>query len=518
MAAKSATWIGLLAAAAAWAQAPGSPQAAASQPVYRVTVVSRTLQAINYEHLNGPTMIDLSGTALLPGAKGSAMVESKRGRTTIDARIDHLEAPTRYGAEYLTYVLWAITPDGRAKNLGEVLAGSSDKSHIRVTTDLQAFGLIITAEPYYSVSAPSDAVVVQNVVRPDTIGMRELVSARYDVLQRGPALNLQLASSADASPQGKKVPYDQYEAVLQLYQAENAVQFANAAGAQRLAPEAFQHATALLDKARQIDRQNQDRDMVISLAREATQAAEDARVMAMNQRAQEQQQESARLEEQSRIRAQERSAEQARAQAEAARQQLQARPAEETRQEEEHANDGEAAAQASEPPPPVVGQVVPRAKFELTGNQRRNRAELLEQLAVMLDTLDTPRGLVAKLPDPLFVSGTSATLRPAAAERLMRIGNILRTRPGLVLRVESFTDSSGNGEICRRRADVVRETLIRYGVAPDLIAAQSFGNSRPVASNATASGRAQNRRVEIVIGGPAIGNMALWDRAYTLGR
>src|SRR5579863_5831759 len=118
----------------AWCQpSPVSPHPD-PQPIYRVTVVSRSLPAVNYEHRGGPTMIDFQGTVLLPKAKGAATVESKRGRIMIDAKFEHLEPPTRFGREYLTYVLWAISPEGRPRNLGEVLVDSSNKAHVKVTT------------------------------------------------------------------------------------------------------------------------------------------------------------------------------------------------------------------------------------------------------------------------------------------------------------------------------------------------------------------------------------------------
>src|SRR5277367_5000882 len=218
------------------------------QPIYRVTVVSRSLEAVNYEHRGGPTTIDFQGTVLLSKAKGQAIVESKRGRVSIDAKLEHLEPPSRFGAEYLTSVLWAISPEGRPRNLGEVLADSSNKAHITVTSDMQAFGMIVTAEPYYSVTTPSDVVVMENVVRPDTIGTRELVTAKYDLLPRGVyVLNLGPDKRVAMASEGRKLPYDQYEALLEVYQAENAVQIARSMGADRFAPESLNKALALLD-------------------------------------------------------------------------------------------------------------------------------------------------------------------------------------------------------------------------------------------------------------------------------
>src|ERR1700685_2250395 len=205
----------LLAAGAIYAQPPVPSD---PQPIYRVTVVSLSLEAVNYQHRGGPTPIDFQGTVLLPQAKGSAIVESHRGSVSIDAKLEHLAPPTRFGREYLTYVLWAISPEGRPRNLGEILVDSSNKGHLKVTSDMQAFGMMVTAEPYYSVTLPSDVVVVENVVRPDTIGTREQVSARYELLPRGQyTMTLQPGQLHSPGPETGKLSYDRYEAVLELY-------------------------------------------------------------------------------------------------------------------------------------------------------------------------------------------------------------------------------------------------------------------------------------------------------------
>jgi len=143
-------------------------------PIYRVTVVERSLKAINYKYRSLPTRVDFRGTVLMPAAKGEALVESKRGRTEIDAKLANIAEPQRFGREYLTYVLWAITPEGRPHNLGEIMPDSLNKAKVSVTTDLQAFGLIVTAEPYSAVRRPSDVVVAENMVRDDTVGKIEL--------------------------------------------------------------------------------------------------------------------------------------------------------------------------------------------------------------------------------------------------------------------------------------------------------------------------------------------------------
>lgn len=503
------------------------PQHADPQPIFRVTVISRTLEAVNYEHRGGPTMIDFEGTVLLPRAKGQAIVESKRGRVSIDAKIEHLDPPTRFGPENLTYVLWAISPEGRPRNLGEVLVDSSNKAHINVTSDMQAFGMIVTAEPYYSVTTPSDVVVMENVVRPDTIGARELVTAKYELLPRGQyTLNLQPASlHAVAAADVQKLSYDRYEELLELYQAENAVAIARSLGADRYAPESFGKAVTLLQNARAFYDRKQDTHAVISNAREATQMAEDARTISvkrheeerMERERQQSQEEEGRL----RRRAEE---DAALAQAQAQAEQADAdRSAAQARAEAEQAQ-ALAAEQAAQsrpaPPPPLVAAPVQPAQYELTAEQHKSRAELYARLNGLLPTRDTPRGLVVTVPDSLFEPGRGDVPRPVASEQLMRLAAIVSARPGLTLRVEGYLDDHASGEqadvLSQRRAEVVRATLVGYGVNPGSASAIGFGKARPIASNATASGREQNRRVEIVISGPSIGGMPLWERTYSL--
>jgi len=203
---------------------PGPDAKPANVPIYRVNVVERTIRAINYEYRSLPTPIDFKGTVLLPKSKGGATVESKQGRTEIDAHFDNLTASTAFGPEYLTYVLWALTPDGRPHNLGEVVANSNDRASLKVTTDLQAFAMIVTAEPYSAVRQPSDVVVLENQVRPDTIGINEQVNARYELLPRGQySYQVPDALEAAAAANGPKVSMGEYEELLEIYQAQNAV-------------------------------------------------------------------------------------------------------------------------------------------------------------------------------------------------------------------------------------------------------------------------------------------------------
>src|SRR5678816_914567 len=188
-------------------------------PIYRVTVTSRTAKAVNYQHRNGATKIDFRGTELLSKARGEAKVESKQGYIEIEVEFDGLQAATKQGSEYLTYVLWAITPEGRTANLGEILLNGT-KSKLDVTTELQVFALVVTAEPYYAVTRPSDLIVMENVVRADTQGKIEQIDAKYELLQRGEYQRM-------ANPLALKLDPKQ---PLELYEARNAVQIARSMG------------------------------------------------------------------------------------------------------------------------------------------------------------------------------------------------------------------------------------------------------------------------------------------------
>lgn len=500
--------------AVGWAQAP--PPHAPSVPIYRVTVVERTVQAVNYQYRSGPTQIDFRGTVLLPAAKGEAVVESKTGRTEIDAKFGRMEAPARFGPEYLTYVLWAITPDGHAKNLGEVLTGSSDKGHLRVTTGLQAFGLIVTAEPYAAVRLPSDVVVMENVVRPDTIGSTEPVNIKYELMPRG-AYTYNVPAEFQSTG-GPRVSMDRYETLVELYQAQNAVAIAQSQGAARYAPEIFSRAQQQLQHAQQLDAVKADRSQVVTAARQASETAEDARTVAMEREHNQelaQARDEAATEKQRRIAA-EATAQQAQAEAAAEHQTLEAERTVRRQAEAEAAAAGVTAA-----PPPVnepaaapSSEGANRLDMEQESRQKLDlRVSLLRELNSGIATTDTPRGLVVTLSDADFRGGS---LNPVIAGGLARVASIVAAHPGLMVDVEGNCDSTGSEAVARERAEAVRSALLQNGLSTNQVDARGLGNSRPVASNATASGREQNRRVEIVIVGSAIGSLPYWDKPYSL--
>lgn len=485
-------------------------------PIYDVTVIERTTKAINYAYRGGATKIDFRGTILLPQAKGEATVESLRGRTEVDAKFENLLPTTRFGHEYLTYSLWAITPEGAAHNIGEIVPDGSNKAKLHVTTELQAFGLIVTAEPYSATRKPSDVVVMENQVRPDTVGKIEQINAKYELLPRGrytwevPAA---LQSGVSGAP---KVSMNEYEAILELYEAQNAVGIARAAGADQYAHDTLANANTLLEQARHLQMSKAPTNVVVETARESAQTAEDARVLTDRRRSDEKVATAQREVSQARqVAAQaETAASQARAEADTQRAQAQADRQARDRAEADAADARATLSQAKAAPPPVVAQIVrPNPKEADDARKADARMRLHQDLSSALPTLDSPRGLIATIPDADF---NGSELTAVATAQLARIVAVLAPNPDLRIDVEGYSDTAAGATYSELRADSVRRFLVNRGIMPSRVTASGLGDARPVASNATPSGRTTNRRVEIVITGDSIGEHAAWDRTYSL--
>jgi outer membrane protein OmpA-like peptidoglycan-associated protein len=484
--------------------------AAGSTPIYRVSVTARTAKAINYQHRSGSTTIDFRGTELLPKARGEAKVESKQGYIEIEVEFDDLQPANRQGDEYLTYVLWAITPEGRTANLGEILLNGT-KSKLNVTTELQVFGLVVTAEPYYSVTRPSDLIVMENVVRADTKGKIEEIVAKYELLQRG---QYQRLANPLALKVDQKVP-------LELYEARNAVQIARAVGADRFATDTFQKAEKSLSQAEADQARDAGRKTVIMTAREAVQTAEDSRAIAVKR----QEEEALTAERQQSIEREAR-AESGRAaaesetdrvtrEAEAARIKAQAESDRLTREKDAQAVS--ALAEADRLKRQNEAQRVAnladldraaKEKTQMEAEKAELRAQMLKQFNAVLQTRDTARGLIVNMSDVLFDTG-KYSLRPLAREKLAKVAGIVSGHPSLTLEVEGHTDSVGSDEYNQRlseqRGSAVRDYLTQQGMPVSSVTAKGLGKTQPVASNDTAEGRQQNRRVELVISGDVIG-------------
>ena len=468
-------------------QQPAQPQATmrGDVPVYKVQVVGRDIPAINYFHRSGSTKIGFMGTPLLPGAKGSAEVQSNRGQLSIDAKFEGLKPANSFGVEYLTYVLWAITPEGRPQPLGEILP-SGEKNNIKVTTNLQAFALIVTAEPYFAVTMPSDVVVLQNTVLQDkTQGIIEQVNAHATLLPRG-AYTKMAGQDAVMNPitRNEKSP-------LELYEAINAVQIAKASGADKYAADTFQTAVAALQNAQAMDAKKSERKQEITYARASVQSAEDARIIAIRKR---------KAEDEARSQAEREAAEQS-----AQQSQLQAQQAQLAAQQ---AAAEKAAADARAAQAQLEAERAKQSQQQAVDQTEQMRERLKQQLNEVLNTRETARGLIVNMSDVLFDTG-KYTLKPDAREKLAKVSGILLAYPGLAVQVEGYTDNVGgeeyNQKLSEQRAQAVGDYLVSQGVQQQNVTATGFGLNDPVADNSTAQGRAQNRRVQLVVSGNSIG-------------
>jgi outer membrane protein OmpA-like peptidoglycan-associated protein len=510
-------------------------------PTFRVNVISRSVQAVNYRHRSGATKLDFAGTNLMTLANGEAQVNSKRGAIEIEAEFGNLEKPTTFGNEYLTYILWAISPEGRAVNLGEVLLGGNHRSKLHVTTDLQAFALIVTAEPYYAVRQPSNVVVLENVVREDTKGTTEAVNAKYELMERGGYIPT--GYKFDPVVLNAKLP-------LEFFEARNALRIAQSEGSEQYANESYQRALQLMNHADEYaTRRHIDKKPLIAISREAVQTAEDARAIAVKKmdevrlanerqdssdaqaKSQEQADDATRQKEQAQSDTAKAQAAKAQAESDAINAQAARAQAEsDATKARTDAADAQAAtakaksdmadSQASSAAALAATQAdadrsrLAAQQAQLSAQQAETekaamRTKLSDQLNKILQTRDSARGLIVSMSDVLFDTG-KYSLKPGAREKLAKVAGILLAYPGLNIEVGGYTDNVGgdamNQTLSENRAGSVRDYLVREGVSTSSVSSRGFGNTLPVASNENSAGRQQNRRVELLVSGEAIGS------------
>jgi outer membrane protein OmpA-like peptidoglycan-associated protein len=519
---------------------------------FHMTVTSRTVQAVNYRHRSGATEVNLAGTALLPSSSGEAKVRTKRGTLEVEVEFNNLRSPTVFGTEYLTYVMWAISPEGRPVNLGEVLVGDNDRSKLTATTDLQAFALIVTAEPYFAVRQPSNVVVLENVVTVDTKGTSEQVNAKYELMERGGYI-----------PTGYKFDPVVLNANLPLefYEARNALRIAESEGAEQYASESYRHAVEFMKTADDYAvRKNVEKKPLIAAARQAVQTAEDAREIAVKRidadsraaelqastdaqvksqaqaadatRMKEMAQSDAAISQANAVNAQANEAtaraNEATAHADAASSQAamvanqNASAAAVSSAQADAANSQAAmitnqnasvaainAANADADQSRLIAQQAQDNEQKANSEKAAMRAQLSVQLNKILATRESARGLIISMSDVLFDTG-KYSLMPGAREKLAKVAGILMAYPGLNIEVGGYTDDVGSNEMNQKlsenRAGAVRDYLVAQGVANNTVTSKGFGNSMPVASNDNSAGRQANRRVELVVSGEAIGS------------
>jgi outer membrane protein OmpA-like peptidoglycan-associated protein len=390
----------------------------------------------------------LRPTPIVATGEGKVEVEYEDGNAQISAKVERLPVPMTLGP-YTTYVLWALTPDGRFTNEGVLAGAEGGSGALETQHGASQFALIVTAEPHFGVSVPSTMIVLYNVA--DNVkGQESKVTslterADYSVLEP-------IAINAKTRP-------------VEVVQAEYAVAIARAAGAEQYADRLLATAQEKLTAAQAAltSRRSSERKVAPGLAREAVIAGEDARRAAMIARA-------------------DAEAEASRAEAVAA-----AAAAERERGEAEAQLAAQAAAEAAEARATAAA-----------------RADLLNRLNFVLPTRESDRGLVSEIGGVQFATA-AADLNPPARETLAKFSGIVASYPDLEFVIEGHTDDVGsdatNHELSYRRAIAVRDYLIAQGVAASRIDVEGFGPSRPIADNITPDGRARNRRVEIVISG-----------------
>lgn len=480
------------------------------QEIPAADVVSKSIKAVGYPVGGGGTKVIFIGTTAAPAASGEAKVEAKTAGTDIDVRVKGMPVPTTLGAEFLTYVLWTITPDGSTTNLGEIAMDKNGEGKGSFTAQSQTFALIVTAEPYFAVQLPSEIVVLENDTKKNTKGKiypdnnyKLMVRSQYAKLGNPLALTLDL----------KNTPLD-------VYEARNAVEIAKSRGAEKYAPDIWVKAQSSLQMTENSVSSKADKKQIITNARQTIQFAEDARALtAQRVEAERIQKErdaaAAAAAAKAKSEADTRAAAEAKRQAElTAAKEAQMKAEAEAKAVKAKAEADAAAAKAKSEADAAAAAAKAKEDAAKAETERAKaatealRAQLLKQLNEVLQTTDTPRGLVVNMADVLFETGKYA-LSTDAQLKLAKLSGIIQAHPGLNLAIEGYTDTTGtadfNLKLSQQRADTVRTFLISQGLSADTISAKGLGEASPVADNATAAGRKQNRRVEIIVSGEVIG-------------
>ena len=474
--------------------------------------VSTSIRAVSYQ-LGTTSKVDLAPTDLIPQASGEAAVEAKKGVTNIEVSVDRLTSPTKVGTEFLTYVVWVVSPEGRASNVGELQLDNSGKAKLKGTTPLQTFSLFVTAEPYFAVRQPSEMVILTNALRKNTKGKIVIVND-YPLIRR--THYQKMGNPLALTPDLKNVP-------LEMYEARNAVDIARSRSADKYAPEIFSKAEGGLKIAENALARKAERKEIIATARLTVQASEDARALAL-QRQEEERIENERLAAAAKAKAEAEA--KAAAEAAEAKRKADAEAAEMKRRADEEARRQSELARARESQMKAEADAAAlRAKMEADALKAKEeaanaeaerarrqaealRAQLLDQFSRILETRDTPRGLVVTMADVLFDVG-KYDVRPATREKLARLAGIVLAHQGLRLEIEGHTDITGSDEfnqkLSEQRAITVQSFMVQQGLLADAVAARGFGKTMPIADNANAAGRQQNRRVEIIVSGEVIG-------------
>ena len=465
--------------------AQGKPQVPDSD------VVRKSVKSVGYEVGKGATKVVFIAAPAAPNASGEAKVDAKKSGTAIEVKVKGMPQPTTLGSEFLTYVLWIVTPDGATTNLGEIPIDQNGEGKLNTIAQSQTFAMGVTAEPYYAVALPSEIVVLVNDTTKNTKG-KIYPENSYKLMKR--TQYAKLGNPLALTPDLKNVPLDMYE-------ARNAVDIAKSQGAEKYAPEIFSKATGSLQMAENSLASKSEKSTIVTNARQTTQFAEDARALsAERQEAERIQKEKDAAAAAAKGKAEEQAAVEAKRQAEL------------TAAKEAQMKAEAAKAQAEAEAKQAAEQAKTHAAKEEAERARAAtaalRAQLLQQLNSLLQTTDSPRGLVVNMGDVLFDFG-KYNLKPDTKITLAKLVGIIQSHPGLNLAIEGHTDNIGSDEanmkLSQQRGDAVREFLVQQGLAANTVTAVGLGKAEPVADNSSNEGRQKNRRVEIIVSGEAIG-------------
>lgn len=490
-------------------------------PVLGQSDVARQTVAITYP-LDETINVKFRGTTLLPRLTGQAKIRraGRRG-TRVELSLDNLTRASELGGIYTTYLLWAVAPDGRVDNLGEIKRSGSGfvDSKLDVTTPLQTFALIVTAEPHFLMKIPSRMVVMENLP-PQRSGGSQIAT-----------VNVQYIGNSSDYFRDSRVPEiadrDYRDTPVSLLGARQALNLAKFAGANQDAPAELQQADDDLQAAEKAWRFNQSSADVDVLARKATSTGAKAEEMALARR-------SARLRREDIQRRDEalRSAEKTAEGAQREIDQLRSDLDREQRARELAERDAATANQQTREQRIEIARLrdelqavrsegeaakIRVARFEgekQAEDARRAAAEreqqriaaqaTLKQTLAKFGTLkETANGLRLALPESMWTSPRGSDLAATAAAKLEPLAALLASNPDYQILIEVYTDNKGDEvslqQLTQDRARVLSERLQSAGVDPSRIQANGMGASNPLTKNTTVAGRSRNRRTEITL-------------------
>jgi outer membrane protein OmpA-like peptidoglycan-associated protein len=474
-------------------QSPEAVGRVRAEPQARSTTVYRLLEGKR-------ATFDVTGVGQGDASRGSLEIEYKNGRAAMRLQVDSLIHPQRVGAAYTAYVFWGVAADGKVTRLGELPVNK--RVDLKADLTAQTVGVLATAEPYAEVERPSPELVLKFALRnKDDKNAPPASSTRY----LGDSGQLYSDASTTATPDASTP--------LLVQGARHAVAIARRAGAVEFAPTEWRQVDVKLEVLEQLWPDQRTHESKFSgPAREVIRLADAARRIGAERadssaaaadriataaslaRAASDVETSRTLKAEA-----ERDAARARASADSANQ-----AAARARVSADSAN--QVAARTLSYADSVRTAAGAAQQEASAARQERDdaRARLASSISAILDTKREARGLVINLSDVLFTSG-KAVLQPGAREKLSKLSGILLAYPGpYALAIGGHTDSVGsdalNDKLSQARAESVRNYLMEAGIAAShLTSATGYGKHQPVADNATAAGRAKNRRVEIVI-------------------